>query len=196
MHWKWNFMCGIAKNVTEGLQWIDFYQKYVNMSDTVHSKTSAASPTLVLMVIRVFWRIPSWITSRAKPSSSTFLLCFFRSWRISFNLPKESRSLHFPCFFACFFVFLSMNSFTSASCVEKRVGIVGNGYTLGPLTYLSSLRSNLDLAGSGIHGRRNLMLKFKLLCSLAERLNFKLQSLFTFSFIKDLLLCSLAECQS
>ena len=36
-------------------------------------------------MIRVFWRIQSWITLRAKPSFSIFSLCFFRSWRMSFN---------------------------------------------------------------------------------------------------------------
>ena len=51
------------------------------------------------------------------------------------------------------FVFLSINSFISASCVEERVGIVGNGYTLRPQSYPSSLRPNLRLAGPGMHGR-------------------------------------------
>ena len=46
--------------------------------------------------------------------------------------------------------------FTSASCVEERVGIVGNGCTLGPKSYPSSLRPNLRLAGPGIHGQTGL----------------------------------------
>ena len=45
---------------------------------------------------------------------------------------------------------------TSASCVEELVGIVGNGCTLGPKSYLSSLKPNLRLAGPGIHGQTGL----------------------------------------
>ena len=41
--------------------------------------------------------------------------------------------------------FLSMSSFTSASCVMEPVGIVGIGYTLGPQSYSSSPRLNLCL---------------------------------------------------
>ena len=55
------------------------------------SKISAASLSLVLMVVGVFRHIPSWITSRAKPSFSIFSLCYFRSWRMSFNPPSSER---------------------------------------------------------------------------------------------------------
>ena len=46
--------------------------------------------------------------------------------------------------------------FTSASCVEERVGIVGNGYILRPHSYPSSLRPDLRLSGPRIHGRTRL----------------------------------------
>ena len=47
----------------------------------------------------------------------------------------------------------SINHITSASCVEERVRIVKNGCTLRPKSYPSSLRTNLRLAGPGIHGQ-------------------------------------------
>ena len=63
------------------------------------------------------------------------------SWR--------SIQVHFPHGF----VFEFKNPFTSSSCVEEWVGIVGNGCTLGPKSYPSSLRPKLRLAGPGIHGQ-------------------------------------------
>ena len=50
----------------------------------------------------------------------------------------------------------SINLFTSASCVEERVGIAKNGCALGPKSYPSSLTPNLHLAGPGIHGQTGL----------------------------------------
>ena len=46
--------------------------------------------------------------------------------------------------------------FTSASCVEERVGVVRNGCILGLKSYPSSLRPNLRLAGPEKHGRTRL----------------------------------------
>ena len=81
-----------------------------------------------------------------------FSLCSFRSWRTSFHpsAPEEALGSHIPEDFS---FDLSINFFTSALCVEERVGIVGNGYTLRTQFHLSSLRSNFHLVGSGIHGR-------------------------------------------
>ena len=106
--------------------------------------------TLVLTVIGVFWRISSWITLRCKPSLSIFSLCSFRSWWMSFNPSSPERVSH--SLFPFFSFWESINIFTSASCVEERVGIVGNGYTLGPQFCPSSLRPNLRLTGPRIHG--------------------------------------------
>ena len=55
--------------------------------------------------------------------------------------------------FLTFFTLRSINSFTSESYVEERVGIVDNGCTLGPKSHPSSLRPSLRLAGPGIHGQ-------------------------------------------
>ena len=71
-------------------------------------------------------------------------LCCFTSWSMSFNPSSPGRCLY------------TLFIFNSASCVEERVGIVGNGYTLGPQSYPSSLRPNLRLDGPGIHGRTGL----------------------------------------
>ena len=52
---------------------------------------------------------------------------------------------HTFCCFSSFFCNPWM-FFTSASCVEERVGGFRNGFTLGPQSYPSSLRPNLGLA--------------------------------------------------
>ena len=58
--------------------------------------------------------------------------------------------------FLTVFTLESIHLFTSTSRVEERVGIVGNGCTLGLESYPSSLRPNLRLAGPGIHGQTGL----------------------------------------
>ena len=55
-----------------------------------------------------------------------------------------------------FSFFIPLILFTSASCVEKRVGIIGNECTLGPKSYPISMRPNLRLAGPGIYGQTKL----------------------------------------
>ena len=113
------------------------------------SKTSASSWTLVLTVTGVFLGIPSWITLRAKPNMfifSTLHLSGAGGCLSIPNLPKESHTLYSP------YIFFFINNFTGVSCVEKRVRIVGNGYTPRPQSYPSSLRPNLCLTGPGIHG--------------------------------------------
>ena len=73
---------------------------------------------------------------------------------MSFNPPSPERVS--PSFFPLFFCFTFISKFTSALCVEQRVGIVGNGYTLGPQPYPSSLRPSIRLAGPGKHGQTGL----------------------------------------
>ena len=87
----------------------------------------------------------------AVPSFSIFSLCCFRRWRRTLHppAPKGASISLFPLLF----VKLSINRFTSASCVERRVGVVRNGCTLGPKSYPSSRRPNLRLADSRIHGQ-------------------------------------------
>ena len=63
--------------------------------------------------------------------------------------PEQAAKLTFPRVF----IFKSIIFFTSGSCVEERVRIVGNGCTLGPKSYPSSLRPKLCLVRSGIHGQ-------------------------------------------
>ena len=74
-----------------------------------------------------------------------FSFCSLRNWRTSFHpsAPGEESKSTFPTVLSN----KSINLFTSASSVEGRVGIVGNGCTLGPKSYHSSLRPNLRLAG-------------------------------------------------
>ena len=116
--------------------------------------TSVASFTLSFTWPGLFLYIPCWMTLRALANFSIFALCSLRSWRTSFDpsAPVEAPKSTFPTVF----VIKSINLFTSASCVEDRVGIVGNGCTLEPKSYPSSLRPNLRLAGPGIHGQTEL----------------------------------------
>ena len=51
------------------------------------------------------------------------------------------------------FFWLSIHYFTSASCVDEQVGILGNGCTLGPQSYPAFPRPNLLAASPGIHWR-------------------------------------------
>ena len=69
---------------------------------------------------------------------------------MSFNPLSPERISH--SLLTMFLFLFSLGSFTSASCVWKRVGIVGNGYTFEPQSYPSSLRHNLCSAGPGING--------------------------------------------
>ena len=79
-----------------------------------------------------------------------------KTWAISFScLSKHVRHVGGVLQSLTKF-FGSIICFTSASCVEERVGIVRNGCTLGPQSYCSSLRPNLRLAGPGIHRRTGL----------------------------------------
>ena len=116
--------------------------------------TSVASFTLSFTWPGLFLSIPCWMTLRALANISIFLLCSLRSWRTSFHTsaPGEAPKSTFPTVVS----FKSISLFTSASCVEVRVGIVGNGFTLGPKSYPSSLRPNHRLVGPGIYGRTRL----------------------------------------
>ena len=91
---------------------------------------------------------------RVLANLSTFSFCSFRSWRTSFHpsAPAEAPNSTFPTVFSV----KSLNIFTSASCVEERVAIVGNRCTLGPKSYSSSLRPKTRLGGSGIHRQTGL----------------------------------------
>ena len=116
--------------------------------------TSVVSFTLSLTWPGLFFSTPCWIMLRALANFSIFSFCSLWSWRTSFHrsAPGEAPKSTFPTVFK----FASINLFTSASCVEERVGIVGNRCTLGPKTYPSSLRPNLRLAGPGILGQTGL----------------------------------------
>ena len=115
---------------------------------------SLALSTLSLTWPVLFFSIPCWIKLRALANFSIFSFCSLRSWRMSLQPTPPKETLDF--LFLKVLSWISMNNFTSASCVEKLVGIVGNGYTLAPQSYSSSLRSNLCLADPGIQGRAGL----------------------------------------
>ena len=68
------------------------------------SKTTAASPTLVLTVIGVLWRIPSCITLRPSPASPFFhfALSGAGGYLSIPHVPKESHSLSSPYFFVLY----------------------------------------------------------------------------------------------
>ena len=121
---------------------------------SISLNTSVASFTESLTKPVLFLSIPCWITLRALANFSISSFCSFRSWRTSSHpsAPGEAPKSTFPTIFS----FFSINLFTSASSVEERVEIVGNGCTLGPKSYPSSLRSDLRLAGPGIHGHTGL----------------------------------------
>ena len=116
---------------------------------------SVASFTLSVPWQGLFLSIPCWMMLRALANLSIFTFYSFRSWRTSFNpsAPEEAPKSTFPAIIS----FESINCFTSASCVEKRVGIVENRSTLGPKSHPpSSLRPNLRLAGPEMYGQTGL----------------------------------------
>ena len=116
--------------------------------------TSEASFTLSFTWPGLFLRISCWMTLKALDNVSIFSLCSLRSWRTSFypSAPGEAPKSTF----LTVFTLESIHLFTSTSRVEERVGIVGNGCTLGQKSYPSSLRPNLRLAGPGIHRQTGL----------------------------------------
>ena len=122
---------------------------------SIPPNTSVASFTLSVTWRGLFLSIPCFSKLRALANLSIFSVCSFRSCRTFFHpsaLEKAISSL-FPK--TSFFV--SIDNFTSASCVEERVGIFGNGFTLRPKSYPSSLRPNVYLAGPGIQGQTGLI---------------------------------------
>ena len=117
--------------------------------------TSIDSLTLSFTWPGLFLSIPCWMTLRALANFSIFSLCFLWSWGTFFHLtaPGEAPKSTFPTVLSI----KSINLFTSASCVEERVGIVENWCTFGLKSYPSSLRTKLRLAGPGIHGQTGLV---------------------------------------
>ena len=95
--------------------------------------------------------VEAWLLDASFPLLEVFM-AFYGCW--AFHPQHLSDLICTVCNMAR--VFKSINFFTSALCVEERVGIVGNGCTLGPKSYPSSLRPNLRLAGPGIHGQTGL----------------------------------------
>ena len=112
---------------------------------SIPPNTSVASFTLSVTWRGLFLSIPCWMTLRALSNFSIFSFCSFRSWKTSFHpsAPEEASKSSFPIVLLP----VSINLFTSASCVEDRIGIVGTRCTLEPKSYPSSLRPNLRLAG-------------------------------------------------
>ena len=94
------------------------------------------------------------MTLRALANFSIFSLFSLKNWRTSFHPSASEKAPEST--FPTVFKFKAINLFTSASCVEERVEIVGNGCTLGLKCYPSSLRSNLRLSGPRIHGQTGL----------------------------------------
>ena len=121
---------------------------------SIPPNTSVASFTLSFTWRGLFLSIPCCMMLRALANLSTFSFCSFCSWRTSFHplAPGEASKSTFPMLS----VFGSINLFTSASCVEERVRIAGNGCTLGPKSYPSFLRPNLRLSVPGIYGQTGL----------------------------------------
>ena len=116
--------------------------------------TSVASFTLYLTWPGLFLSIPCWTTLRALANFSIFFYApSGAEGRTSITqlLEKHPSPLS-PQVFPSNTLIL----FTSALCVEERVGIVGNGCALGPKSYPSSLRPYLCLAGPGIHRQTGL----------------------------------------
>ena len=116
--------------------------------------TSLASFTLSVAWRGLFPSIPCCMMLWALAKLFIFSFYSFRSWRTPFHPSAPEEAVKST--FSTVFVFTSIHFFTSASCVDERVGIVWNGCTLGPKSCPSSLRPDLRLAGPGIHGHTGL----------------------------------------
>ena len=116
--------------------------------------TLVASFTLFVTCRRLSLSIHCCMMLRALANLSIFSFCSVGSQWTSFHpsAPEEAPNSIFPTVFSV----KSINNFTSASCVEERVGVVENGCTLGPKSYPNSLRPNFLLADSRIHGQTGL----------------------------------------
>ena len=144
------------RQVKADLTVLSIFSPFVSFLGYLPETQSAESFTEPFTKPGLFLSIPCWITLRNLANLSIFSICFFRSWRTSFHSSAPEEAIHSTFPKTSLSLLLSMKHFTSASCVEERVGIVGNGCTLGPKTYPSFLRPNLRLASPGIHGKTRL----------------------------------------